>query len=202
MVDGNMEPENRALVELFTALLDELTTEIGTVIKGRVWNELSQSERRLLVRVIFAMIEAMTHVMKLIALAAPPDPKCPTISEAERAFAVERDYRLMPSGDVEQRAAKIPLETNIRFAFKLLAKAGNAPTVLDVSGPEWQSLQRAIRVRDRITHPRSISDLTISDAELSDVVTGFRWFVVSQLKLKDDLEASLSGQPENPSTNA
>jgi hypothetical protein len=201
MVDGDMKAEHRALVELSKALLNELARDIGAVIKGRPWNELSQSERRMLVRVIFATIEALIYVMKQIALAAHPDPKCPTISEAERAFAIERDFRLAPSGDVEQRTAKIPLETNIRFAFKLLAKAGTIPTALDVSGPEWQSLQAAIKVRDRITHPRSISDLTISDAELSGVMIGFTWVVVSHLKLGNDLKAVLREQSETPSTN-
>jgi len=201
MVDENMPPEHRALAELHNALLNELATEIRTVLKGKAGNELSQSERRMFVRVTFASIEALIFVMKQIALVAHPDPKCPTISEAERAFAMELDFKLTLSGDVEQRAAKIPLETNIRFAFKLLAKASNAPTVLDVSGPEWQSLQRAIKVRDRITHPKNISDLTISDEELSDVVIGFQWVLASRIKLGHDLNAILREQSEPPSTN-
>jgi len=185
-----MKPEHRALVELSNALLNELATEVHTVLKGRAANELSQSERRMLVRVTSATIEVVIHVIKQIALAAHPDPKWPTISESEIDFAVERDFKWTPTGDVEQPAAKIPLETNIRFAFTLLAKASSAPTV-DVSGPEWQSLQRAIKVRDRITHPKNISDLIISDAELSDVMIGFVRLMASLLKLGSDLGARI-----------
>jgi len=189
MADQNMPPEHRALVELSRALLHELATELRTVLQGRTRNELPQSERRMHIRGIFATIEAVIYVMKQIALAAHPDPKCLTISEAERAFAMERVFKLMPSGDVEQQAAKIPLETNIKFAFKLLAKAGSASTVLDISGTEWQSLQGAIKVRDRITHPKNISDLTISDTELSDAMIGFNWLMASHLKFGRDLRA-------------
>jgi hypothetical protein len=201
MVDENREPEEHALLELSKALLRELATEIRTVVKGRARNELPQSERRMLVRGIFATIEAVIYVTKQIALAAQSDPKCPTISEAERAFAMERDFKLTPSGDVVQRDAKIPLEANIRFAFKLLAKAGSASTLLDVSGLEWQSLQRAIKVRDRITHPKNISDLTISDAELSDVMIGFNWFMASRVKLGRDVIAINGERSETPSPN-
>ena len=116
MAGGNMKPEHRALVELSNALLNELATEVHTVLKGRAANELSQSERRMLVRVTSATIEVVIYVIKQIALAAHPDPKWPTISESEIDFAVERDFKWTPTGDVEQRAAKIPLETNIRFA--------------------------------------------------------------------------------------
>ena len=199
----SMPPEHRALAELHNALLSELTAEIRTVVRGKAGKELSQSERRMFIRVSFATIEALIFVMKQIALAAHPDPKCPTISEAERAFAMEQDFKLTSSGDVERRAAKIPLETNIRFAFRLLAKASNAPTVLDVSGTEWRSLLRAIKVRDRITHPKNISNLTISDEELSDVVIGFKWVLTSRIKLGNDVRqiAILREQSETPSTN-
>jgi hypothetical protein len=55
------------------------------------------------VRSAFATVEALIYVMKQMALRAHPDPKCPTISEAERAFAQEYEYRLTDSGDVETR---------------------------------------------------------------------------------------------------
>jgi hypothetical protein len=121
--------------------------------------------------------------MKQIALRMHPDPKCPTISEAERAFAQELEYKLTDSGDVETRRTKISLEANLRFGFKLLAKAGTLPSELDVSGSEWQSFRRAIKIRDRITHPKSVSDLNISDEDYDDVSVGFGWVLISLIKL-------------------
>ena len=191
MVDGNLKTDHRAFAELSGALVNELLTELDTIRRGKAWKELSQSERRMIVRVTFATIEAAIYVFKQFALAADFEPNGPTISEAERGFAVEREFKLMPSGDVEQRAAKISLETNIRFTFKLLVKASKAPLALDISGPQWQSLQRAIKVRDRITHPKNISDLTISDAEFPDVIVGFKWLVASLAKLGKILGDSL-----------
>src|ERR1035441_10759201 len=89
----------KAQGELLNALLAELTKEIGTVLKGRDKDKLSQAERRMYVRSAFATIEAWIYVMKQIALRSHPDPNCRTISEAERAFAQEHEYKLTDSGD-------------------------------------------------------------------------------------------------------
>ena len=169
--------------ERLNALLSELAKELGTVQKGKHKDKLSQPERRMYVRSAFATIEAWIYVMKQIALRMHPDPKCPSISEAERTFAQEHEYRLTDSGDVETRRTKISLEANLRFGFKLMAKAGSLPSELDVSGSEWQSFRRAIKIRDRITHPKSVSDLNISDADYNDVSVGFGWVLISHVKL-------------------
>ena len=173
----------KAKGELLNALLAELVEELGTVLKGKDKDKLSQPERRMFVRSAFATIEAWIYVMKQIALVSHPDPKCPTISEAERAFAQELEYKLTDSGDVETRRTKISLEANLRFGFKLLAKAVSIPSELDVSGSEWQSFRRAIKIRDRITHPKSVADLNISDEDYNDLSVGFGWVVISHVKL-------------------
>jgi hypothetical protein len=173
----------KAEAEALTGVLGELAKELETLLKGRQRDTLSQPERRMHVRSISATIEAFIYVWKQTALRAHPDPKCPAISEAERAFAQEQEYRLADSGDIEIRRTKISLEANLRFAFKLLAKACSVPFELDLSGSEWPSFRRAIKIRDRITHPKSVSDLNISDEDANDVSEGFGWFLISHVKL-------------------
>jgi hypothetical protein len=181
--------DNETILKRLKALLSELAEEPKTILNGRQKDELSQPERRIYVRSTFASIEAVIYVIKQIALAAHPDVKCQTITEAERAFAQEQTYKLTDSGDVKIHLAKITLETNIRFSFKLLAKACEIPSKLDVSGPEWQSFQRAINVRDRITHPKVVADLTVSDTEFREVSIAFVWLLASFLKVGEDLRS-------------
>jgi len=90
---------------------------------------------------------------------------------------------LTDSGDVEIRRAKISLETNLRFGFKLMAKSDSIVSELDLSGSEWQSFRRAIRVRDRITHPKSFADLIISNEDFNDVTAGFGWVLIAHVRL-------------------
>jgi hypothetical protein len=52
-----------------------------------------------------------------------------------------------------------------------------------VSGSEWQSFRRAIKIRDRITHPKSVANLNISDEDYNDVSVGFGWVLIAHVKL-------------------
>lgn len=168
---------------LFRDLLNELTEELTVLDKGRDKSELTQAERRMRIRSTFATIEALTYVWKQIALAAHPNPQCSVITEAERAFAQEQEFRLTETGDVEIRRTKISLEANLRFAHKLLAKSCSITSELDVSRIGWQSLKRAIKIRDRITHPKHVSDVTISAEEYTDVKKAFKWVLISHVQL-------------------
>ncbi len=69
-----------------------------------------------------------------------------------------------------QKPAKIPLAKNIRFAFSVFAEANGTKPTLDVGSEWWSKLQESIRVRDRLTHPRSPSDLDVSPSEVISTV--------------------------------
>jgi len=164
-------------------LSSEITEEFKTISNGRGWEKFSQAERRLYTRSVFALIEALILVMKQMALSFHPEPSCETISQAERVFAQEQVYRLSESGDIEVHRNKVTLETNIKFSFKLFAKSGYVSATLEVSCLEWQSLKKAIKVRDRITHPKKVADIEILDHEFEDVRTSLSWLTISFVKL-------------------
>jgi hypothetical protein len=46
---------------------------------------------------------------------------------------------------------------------------------LDVGGSEWQSFLEAIKVRNRITHPKKTADLVVSQDDLKNVIKTFEW---------------------------
>lgn len=186
-----MEDLGTALL-LHVALVDELRQELDAILKDRVALQLSQPERRMFIRATFASTEASIYVLKQTALIQRHNPMCPTISEAERTFAQEQEYKLTDTGEVEIRQAKISLEANMRFAFKLLGKALSIPSALDVSGSGWQSFKRAIKIRDRITHPKSVSDLTVSDEEVNDLAIAFGWLQASYTKAANEINAASS----------
>jgi hypothetical protein len=132
------------------------------------------------------MLEALIYAWKQMAVEYHPDPDCKVITQAERVFAEEKEYGLSDKGDVEIRRGKVGLKTNIKFAYKLLAKAGSIPLELDVSGTGWQSLVKAIEIRDRITHPKNTNDLILTADENNTVSRAFGWVMLtfSQLQTK------------------
>lgn len=134
--------------------------------------DLNQIERRAMIRTAFALIEALVFAMKTIAIRSPGPG---ALSHGEIALAQEEDYELSDKGDVQVRPARLSFLKNLRFAFYLFEKTTGAEHQLDVAGNGWQSLQRAIKVRDRLMHPKWPSDLKVTDNEARDALHAVIW---------------------------
>jgi hypothetical protein len=176
--DPMTEPPKRHLPERyrqFAELAAELDGEIRHLIAetGPDISKVSRSQRRMIVRSVFAFIEAVVFSMK--KLAAENTGGRPA-SEINRAVAAEVTFDLSDQGIVVKRPMKLRLAPNVRFAFRLFKECFNTDSDLDVSGSGWQGFLHAIRVRDRITHPKTTEDISISDEELMNVLDSLSWF--------------------------
>ena len=132
---------------------------------------LSNVERRLLIRSVFSVIESISFRVKTGALLWETN----ALSPGEIALIKEEDYELDDSGDVTIRKARLTLLKNFRFAFSVAAKAAGADFRLDVGGVGWQALRETIPVRDRLTHPKKLSDLSVTEDEVRKAMTAFDW---------------------------
>ena len=133
----------------------------------------NQIERRVMIRSAFAVIEAEIFAIKKQAVERPGPG---TLSPGEIALAREVDYELADNGTVIERAARLQFSKNLRFAFNCFEKQCGAEHHLNVAGIGWQSLQRAIKVRHRVTHPKWPKDLEVTDNELHDTFNAMIWF--------------------------
>ena len=125
---------------------------------------------RQLVRAVFAFIEAVTFSVK-----ASSAGKCMDlgveITPQERYFATDTEYDLNDKGEIVETVAKISLAKNIRFAMNMNRKAQGLTQPFDASVEWWGCLKSAIRIRDRLTHPKMPGDLDVSG---EDIVTVLR----------------------------
>ncbi|WPL17828.1 hypothetical protein Thiowin_02870 [Thiorhodovibrio winogradskyi] len=126
-------------------------------------------EARQLIRAAFAYIEGAVFVIKIEA-SFNCEEKGIELTPQQHHFIFEADFDLNDKGEVVQKPAKIPLAKNIRFAFSVFAQANGIKPTLDVGSEWWSKLQESIRVRDRLTHPRSPSDLDVSPSEVISTV--------------------------------
>jgi hypothetical protein len=76
-------------------------------------------------------------------------------TRADIAILADEAYRLNEKGDAEHVNATITLLPNIKFAFKALTRSYDASFDLSISGLGWNSLRRALGVRNRLMHPKS-----------------------------------------------
>lgn len=143
----------------------------------------NQFWRRNLIKSVVVLIEANCYGLKRIANYQQAVYEV-TFSAAELALLKEEKYILDDKGDVivEDKNFQrfIP---NIRFALKSFSKAYGIPFNLDMSQVPLKDLER---VRNRITHPKKLSDLNISADEVNKTRTVALWFLqnISELLKK------------------
>lgn len=130
-------------------------------------------ERRLVVRSVYAAVDALAYRLKQVGLS--PHRTTP-LSPGDVALCMEEAYELRDNGEVKVREAKLRFLPNVRFAFRAATVADVASFKLDVSGPGWGNLAAGVGVRDRLMHPKTLGDLTVTDDEIRTVFRAFWWF--------------------------
>lgn len=134
---------------------------------------------RQLIRAIFSYFEALTFSVKVWSanhcLERDID-----LTPPERYFAADTEFELNEKGEVVEVAAKISFARNLRFAIAMNRKAHSVNQPFDASVEWWSSLKKAIKVRDRLTHPKLVGDLDVTGED-----------IIYALRAKDGLEQEL-----------
>ncbi len=68
----------------------------------------------------------------------------------------------------------------MRFAFNAAARAFNIKYELVVDDEGWSKFRNSLCIRNRITHPKTIDDLKLSDDEVQIVADTGTWFLNNQ----------------------
>ena len=130
---------------------------------------------RQLIRAFFAYIEAVTFSVKASSAWRCMEENI-HITPQERYFATDTEYDINNRGEVVETSAKISLARNIRFAIALNRKAHKVSAPFDASVEWWSCMREAIRIRDRLTHPRWPTDLDVSGDEIVKVLKAQKGF--------------------------
>jgi hypothetical protein len=131
--------------------------------------------RRTLVRTLFAGIEGVVWALKTTAL-EHHRMGWVVFSQGELALLSEKTFDLDDKGQLLEKSARISLAKNIRFAFRSFAKAESVEFEIAVGEDGWELLRRAIRIRDRLMHPKNMIDLEITDKELQLIDQATSWW--------------------------
>jgi hypothetical protein len=68
---------------------------------------------------------------------------------------------------------------NVKFAFKIYSKSIDSDFKLRLGGVGWRSLREAVKIRDRLMHPKEPSQLIITQDEILTTQEAFNWFFIS-----------------------
>ena len=182
--------DERSITEEVNSFLESIK---GTYVDDRVEAERrldtpgTQFDRKNYVRAVFAYVEGTTSQWRRAALSSRA-----SLSRAEAALASEESYQLSAEGEAE--AHKRPLRTlpSVLFSLRLWAKVMEVPFKPEQGSPGWDAFKKALRIRDRITHPKSLSESRVSDEDLAMVRKASAWF---EGQMQAIIEAGFARRP-------
>ncbi|MFZ5748094.1 MAG: hypothetical protein ACOY45_10635 [Pseudomonadota bacterium] len=161
------------MVDITPTFTRSLLTDI-LVAREHLAEHDEQPRRRNLVRASFAAIEGLVWLLRCHVLDVGNN--MGEIGPTEMLALQDRGYAVGDRGKLRETAQFLPLKTAIRLAVRL-AQRIDSDLAIDFDDSGWSSLDRAIDVRHRITHPKSETDLVVSDSDLIIVNEGFAWLL-------------------------
>lgn len=170
---------SRESFEMITKLENERMKIIEIVKKEPESEEL----HRIAIRTIFSIIEGLCNSMKEAAFFLAKTTNVDFRKE-EIAIINEESFYLADNGEAKIKRPNIKTSSNLRFAFKIFARAARSDFELDVEKDKgWEEFQEALNIRNRITHPRRTKDLTISKDDFDKVTRVYGWVITSKNQL-------------------
>jgi len=143
-----------------------------------IHSEDSQFWRRTLFRTGFSIIESLNCRLAQKAIEACCVSGKPSYNATRIELLGETEYTIQKNGTLKGRSRRTPFIPYTAFILRSLAEeSGVEATFLSEHG--WGQLQKCVTVRDRLTHPKDDTDLSISDAELEDLQSAFYWFITT-----------------------
>jgi hypothetical protein len=139
-------------------------------------DEESQQAKRNSARALFAYIEGTVYAMKQAAYEIEQAPRVKMFTNAEATLLREEEYGLGDKGKVSIRSARLRTEPNLCFAFDAFARVFECDYALRLEGEDAAAFRRAIKIRDRLTHPKRTSELLVSETEFGDLFHVAQWF--------------------------
>lgn len=129
---------------------------------------------RNLVRTTFAAVEGLSWQYKehIIEIAR----EVGALSPDEEAALSEVTYQISSRGKINKQPRYIPMMTMLRLVTRIAEKL-DSKLAIDFQGKGWLQLNEAIKIRNRITHPKSFSDMEIKRVDIATCIGGFEWLL-------------------------
>lgn len=164
--------------DTFYALIDDLEDDWEYAFQELALVDDEQFYRRTLTRTLFAVIEGTVFALKHLILEEHRVGLL-DLSPAEYAVLAEESYSLDQKGHIKESIRYPGLRENVKFTFSMYARARSASSGFTkplAKDPRWSNFYEAIKVRNRLTHPKSAEDLIVSDSDWEAVQASEEWF--------------------------
>ena len=166
----------------------DLTELIKDVKKNEqlISKEDTQFHRRNYIRALFSLFEASLSNLRE-EVATKLNNKIlqqETFSILQFLPLLDEDVQLKSNGELNYVPNKYPFKNQVAYIFKKYAELTNTK-INPLSNHKWDSFRKAIKIRNRITHPTDLYDTQISDDELKIIFEANEWWQESIISLSE-----------------
>jgi hypothetical protein len=120
------------------------------------------------------MIEGTIHCVKELEFAEAY--KHGKASIPEFVALKELDIKIKDNGTLRESDKFVPTANNLRFMAEMFHKIFNKKLDLGIGMPSWEDFKKAVKIRNRVTHPKESGDLNITEDELTTIKSVESWF--------------------------
>jgi hypothetical protein len=180
----------------FEVLIQDVDLAISDLKKSD-----EQYLRRSTIRTIGSAIEGIIFHLKKIALSQAntfPD----LYSELEKAALREETYSINDNGQVQVRPMLLPTKTSIKLIIKMVDKKKKFLHEKSFNNTGWDELISSIEIRNKITHPKNISDLNITKKDINQALKAFNWTLALALRTGAVISENMEDRIASLKTNA
>lgn len=147
---------------------------VGDVIlaRRRLDGDDIQFHRREVVRATFVAIEGMLWIYRT-SIAQIAESVGRLTAKEEQIFS-ERQFSVTERGKIVEQDKHVPMLAMFRFTTRLAEKIDPKLRV-DFGTKGWDQLRLALKLRHRITHPKSRSDIFVTDEDIATCEAAINW---------------------------
>ncbi len=168
------------ILRQLSLMLGELSGDMMLCEQGM--QQAQSSWRRLYVRSTFASIEGLSFFLKQHTLNnrliecydSFKSGGTPDLPLRDLCLLQEESYSLKDNGKPKTSKAKLRTVPNVLFALTSFAESVGSEYNME-KDQGYTSLKDAILIRDRLTHPKDLAALIVTDEELQTVKNAFDW---------------------------
>ena len=163
---------------------------VGDVVaaKSRLDELDTQTHRRELVRTTFSAIEGLHWQLKRDVLRHAE--VVTSLSAHEYAALLEEAYSVDEKGTVRSHPRFLPLPTAIRLVVTIVRRY-RPEYAIDFQHVGWSNLRASVEVRNRLVHPKSLAELSVSDLEITQALSAFNWLLALVIEVLRETHSHL-----------
>ena len=130
--------------------------------------------KRTYTRAYFAMVEGV--ISQLAMLTIEINDAAERLTSDEIALLSLLEPFVSDNGRVKTRKRKTPMKQQLLHTLKCFCKVVESDVNIDTGNHQWDAFLRSMGIRDRITHPKHLSSLAISDDDMTLLGRANEWF--------------------------